>query len=152
MSKKQICFACCLVLALAACKPADGAGQAHASVERPATRAEPASAAAGKEFEKDDAALIQGAAKMQASVVACDLASRAQTDQAIANQRARYVSKGYDGAAFDRLHGAAFDETLKKVNAAAAEQKARNCEQIKAFGQKMQQMGEEMQQQMQDQH
>lgn len=152
MSRKHVCFASCLILALAACKPADGTTQADASVQAPVTGSDPAPAAAGKEIEKDTAALIQGAAKMQASVVACDLASRAQTDQAIASQRARYVSKGYDGDAFDRLHGAAFEETLEKISGAGAEQKARSCDQIKAFGEKMQQMGEEMQQRMQDQH
>jgi hypothetical protein len=152
MSRKQVCFASCLVLALVACKPADGTVQADATEKTPATESAPVSAATGKAFDEDTSAMIQGAARMQASVVACDLASRAQTDQAIAKQRARYVSKGYDGGAFDRLHGAAFEEALGKINGAGAEQKAKACEQIKAFGEKMGQMGEEMQQQMQDQH
>ena len=150
MSGKNICFASCLLLALAACKPADVAANADATPQAPSSEPAPAAAAAGKEFEGDTVGLVQGAAKMQAAVVACDLASRAQTDQAVAGQRARYVSQGYDGAAFDRLHGAAFEETLEKMNAADAGQKAQSCEQIKAFGEKMSQMGKDIQEQMQD--
>lgn len=156
MSKTNICFASCLLLALAGCKAADSAANAGATPQAPsseaASNAEPAStpAAAGKDFEGDAVGLVQGTAKMQAAVVACNLASRTQTDQAIAGQRARYVSQGYDGAAFDRLHGAAFEETLEKMNAADAGQKAQSCEQIKAFGEKMSQMGKDMQEQMQD--
>ena len=151
MSGKNICFASCLLLALAACKPADVAANADATPQAPSSEPAPAAAAAaGKEFEGDTVGLVQGAAKMQAAVVACDLASRAQTDQAIAGQRARYVSQGYDGAAFDRLHGAAFEETLEKMKAVDAGQKAQSCEQIKAFGEKMSQMGKDMQEQMQD--
>lgn len=157
MSRKHVCFASCLVLALVACKPADSTAQADApSVDAPATGSAsapaPAPAMAGKEFEERTATMIQGAAKMQASAVACDLASEAQTDQAIAGQRARYVAEGYDGGAFDRLHGAAFEETLEKFKGITAEQKAQGCQQIKAFGENMRQMGEEAQQRMQDQH
>jgi hypothetical protein len=151
MSRKHVCFASCLVLALVACKPADGTAQADAMGEAPATESAPAPAASGKAFDEDTSALIQGAAKMQASVVACDLASRTQTDEAIAKQRARYVGEGYGGGAFDRLHSAAFEETLEKFKSASVEQKTQSCEQIKAFGEQMRQMGEEVQQRMQDQ-
>lgn len=152
MSKINICFAGCLVIALAGCKPADGTTQAAASLQAPANGSSPVQAAAGKEFEEESAALVRGAARMQASVVACNLASRVQTDQVVASQRARYVSQGYDGGAFDRLHGAEFAETLEKINAAEPQQKTQSCEQIKAFGEKMSQMGKQMQDQMKDQH
>jgi len=151
MSRKHVCFASCLVLALAACKPAGGTAQADTIGETPATGSAPAPAAAGKAFDEATSTMIQGAAKMQASVVACDLASRAQTDEAIAKQRARYVGEGYGSDEFDRLHGAAFEETLEKIEAASTEQKAQSCERIKAFGEQMGQMGKEMQQRMQDQ-
>lgn len=151
MSRKHVCFASCLILALAACKPADGTAQADAMEKAPATESAPAPAAAGKAFDEATSAMIQGGAKMQASVVACDMASRTQIDEDIAKQRARYVGEGYDGGAFDRLHGAAFEEMLAKFKGASAQQKTQSCEQIKAFGEQMGQMGKEVQQRMQDQ-
>ncbi|HZV37972.1 MAG TPA: hypothetical protein VFF96_04410 [Pseudoxanthomonas sp.] len=153
MPKMHARFAILLLpLALAACnKPAEGATQAEATV---APAAEPAAApvAEGKAFEENTTALVKGAAKMQASTVACQLATQAQVDDAVAKQRARYVSEGYDGDAFDRLHDAAYKETLDKFNGVSAGQKAQGCEQIKAFGDKMRQMGEEMQRQMDANH
>ena len=153
MSKKHARVAIFLLpLALAACnKPAVGATQGDAaapSVAEPAA----APAASGKAFEEGATGLIQGAAKMQASTVACQLATQAQVDDAVAKQRARYVAEGYDGSAFDRLHGAAYQETLDKFDGASAAQKNQGCEQIKAFGDKMRQMGEQMQKQMDANH
>ncbi len=154
MSKKHARFAIFLLpLALAACnKPAEGATQTDATAAP--SIAEPAAApvAEGKAFEENTTALIQGAAKMQASTVACQLATQAQVDDAVAKQRARYVGEGYDGNAFDRLHGAAYKETLDKFDGASAGQKTQGCEQIKAFGDKMRQMGEQMQKQMDANH
>ena len=41
MSRRNICFASCLVIALAGCKPADGTAQAAASLQAPANGPEP---------------------------------------------------------------------------------------------------------------
>lgn len=154
MSKNPLRFAICLLpFALAACnKPAEGSIQASASTAPPPAEPVAAATAEGKAFEESATTLIQGAAKMQASTVACQLATQAQVDDAVAKQRARYVAEGYDGNAFDRLHGAAFQETLDKFDGVSAGQKTQGCEQIKAFGDKMRQMGEQMQNQMDANH
>lgn len=154
MTKKHVRFAIFLLpFALAACnKPAEGATQTDATAAPSAAEPAATPAAEGKAFEERATTLIQGAAKMQASTVACQLATQAQVDDAVAQQRARYVAEGYDGSAFDRLHGAAFQETLDKFNGVSAEQKTQGCEQIKAFGDKMRQMGEQMQKQMDADH
>ncbi len=152
MSRKHVCFASGLILSLTACQPAEGPVHADAPVETSAPESERAPAAVAREFDEATSTMIQGAAKMQASVVACDLASQAQTGEAIAKQRARYVGEGYNGGAFDRLHGVAFKETLEKFNSASTEQKTQGCKQIKDFGEQMRQMGEEVHQRMQDEH
>lgn len=135
-----------LVLALAACKPADGNTQPSAS-DAPvpaATEAEATVAATGTAFDEAEVALIEGTAGMQAAVVSCNLASRAETERAVAEQRAKYVSKGRDGAAFDRLHGEAFAQSQAKFAAASPQQQSQACAQMKAFGKEFGEAAQQM--------
>lgn len=135
-----------LPLALAACnKPTEDTVQAGLSNPTPSTESAAMPAVAGKAFDEAKVALIEGGAKLQASAVACQLGTQAQADAGTADLRAKYVAEGYDGGTFDRLHDAAFKETLDKFGSASAQQKAQGCEQIKQFGDKMRQMGEEIQ-------
>lgn len=155
MSKKYAHLTIFLLpLALAACnKPAEGAAQAGSSNAMPS--AEPAAATpavAGKAFDEAKVAMIEGGAKLQASAVACQLGTQAQADTGTADLRAKYVAEGYDGGTFDRLHDAAFKQTLDKFGSASAQQKAQACEQMKQFGDQMGQMAKDVQKRMEAQH
>lgn len=154
MPKKYPRFAVFLLpLALAACnKPAEGAVQAGASSATPSTEPAAAPAVTGKAFDEAKVAMIEGGAKLQASAVACQLGTQAQADAGTADLRAKYVAEGYDGGAFDRLHDAAFKQTIDKFGSASAQQKNQACEQIKQFGNQMGQMTRDMQKQMDAQH
>lgn len=150
MSKKYAHLTILLLpFALAACnKPAVGAAQAESSNATLATESAAAPAVADKAFDEAKVALIQGGAKLQASAVACQLGTQAQADQGTAELRAKYVAEGYDGGAFDRLHDAAFKETLDKYGSVSAQQKTQACAQIKQLGDQMGQMARDVQKQM----
>lgn len=142
-----------LPFALAACnKPVEGAAQAEPSNAMPAAESAAVPAVVGKAFDEAKVALIQGGAKLQASAVACELGTRAQADQGTAELRAKYVEEGYDGGAFDRLHDAAFEETLGKFGSASAQQKAQACAQMKQLGDQMGEMAKGVQKHMESGH
>lgn len=153
MSKKYAHLTIFLLpLALAACgKPTEDIAQAEPSDATPVVESA-APAVAGKAFDEAKTALIQGGAKLQASAVACQLGTQAQADQGTAELRAKYVAEGYDGSTFDRLHDAAFEETLDKFGSASAQQQTQACAQMKQFGDQMGQMAKQMQEQMETKH
>lgn len=103
--------------------------------------------AGGREIEPEALPLIQGAAKIAAAVVACDLGTRAQAEQGFADQRAAYVERGYSAASFDRAVDAAFRETNEKFKQASADEQAKACESMAQLGEQFKKMGEEMQRQ-----
>lgn len=141
------------VAMLAACSPSNsGAGEqpttpaaaADVTSARPDIAAPTGSPAGGREIEPEALPLIQGGAKIAASVVACGLGTRAQAEEGFASQRAGYIEQGYSAASYDRAVDAAFREVEGKFAQASAAEKAQACESVKRLGDQFNQMGEEM--------
>ena len=138
---------------LVACSPSSGPTGDEPAVRAPATDATPsrdevaspaAAASGGREIEPEALPLIQGGAKIAASVVACGLGTRAQAEEGFESQRAGYVEQGYSAASYDRAIDAAFREVDDKFAQASAAEKAQACESVKRLGDQFNQMGEEM--------
>lgn len=148
---------------LVACSPSTGPADAaradtglpgmDQAATAPATEAPPArsddntpeaSAPDGRGFEPGMLQVVQGAAKIAASSVACGLGTRAQAEEGFAAQRAGYVEQGYSAAAYDGAVDAAFREVEGKFAQASAAEKAQACESIKRLGEQFNRMGEEM--------
>ena len=138
---------------VAACSPSNGGAGEEATTPvaaadhapaRPEVATPTASPSGGRELEPEALPLIQGGAKIAASVVACGLGTRAQAEEGFASQRAGYVEQGYSAASYDRVVDAAFQEVEGKFAQASAAEKAQACESVKRMGDQFNQMGEEM--------
>lgn len=138
---------------LAACSPSSGPAADGTATPVPATDATPAQAevatsvaslSGGREIEPEALPLIQGGARIAASVVACGLGTRVQAEEGFASQRAGYVEQGYSAASYDRAVDAAFREVDDKFAQASAAEKAQACESVKQLGDQFNQMGEEV--------
>lgn len=140
-------------LMAAACSPSTGsAGEEpmapiaapDQAPARPEVAAPIVSPPGGRELEPEALPLIQGGAKIAASVVACGLGTRAQAEEGFASHRAGYVEQGYSAASYDRAVDAAFREVEDKFAQASAAEKAQACESVKQLGDQFNRMGEEM--------
>lgn len=138
---------------VAACSPSNGSAGEEATPPVAAADHAPAqpevatptgSPPGGRELEPEALPLIQGGAKIAASVVACGLGTRAQAEEGFASQRAGYVEQGYSAASYDRAVDAAFREVEGKFAQASAAEKAQACESVRKLGDQFNRMGEEM--------
>lgn len=124
--------------------PADAAAAASTAPAGGQVDNPVASTAGGRDIEPEALPLIQGGAKIAASIVACDLGTKEQALEGFAAQRASYVEQGYSAASYDRAVDDAFREVEAKFAAVSAAEKAEACESVKQLGDQFNRMGEEM--------
>lgn len=148
-------------LVLVACTPAASSGSDQgegASAEinaAPADTSEqeaaPASvspeASAGHALDPTSEPLVKMAAQLNAAALACGDSSQDTADEAAAQSRQAMTERGYSTAEHDRIYMAEFEATHNKFEAMPASEQRSSCAELKQFGQAMQDMASQLQEQ-----